>query len=140
MLVGARPLHRQQDRATPFAADAKSLDEADDRQDNRAPDTDRLVGWHETDREGGEARDQQGRDQRRLAADAVTEVSEYCRADRTGDKPDRVNGKGLENAGEGIRMRKEQLAEDQAGHDAVKEEVVPLDGGADRAGDDGAPQ
>ena len=38
------------------------------------------------------------------------------------------------------RIREEELAEDEPGDDAVEEEVVPLDGGADRAGDDGAAQ
>jgi hypothetical protein len=32
------------------------------------------------------------------------------------------------------------LAEHQAGHGAVDQKIVPLDGGPDRAGDDGAAQ
>jgi len=37
-------------------------------------------------------------------------------------------------------LGKKQLGEHQAGHDAVEEEVVPLDGGADRARDHCAAQ
>ena len=40
----------------------------------------------------------------------------------------------------GSECGKEQLGEHQAGDGAVKEEIVPLDGGADRAGDDGPAQ
>ena len=131
--VGARPFHRQEDRAAPFAADADSLDEADDRQDDGAPDADGLVGRDKSYGEGGEAGDQQGCDQGRLASDAVAVVAEDRSADRAGDEADRIDREGFEDADQRIRMREEQLAEDQAGHGAVEEKIVPLDGCADRA-------
>jgi hypothetical protein len=37
MVVGSRPLHRQQYRTAPLAADPDTLDEAQDRQDDRTP-------------------------------------------------------------------------------------------------------
>ena len=43
--VGPRPLHREQHRAAPLAADADALDEADDRQDDGAPDSDLAHRW-----------------------------------------------------------------------------------------------
>src|SRR3954469_8349197 len=38
------------------------------REDDRAPDPDHIVAWHEADESGGDAGQQQGDDQRRLAA------------------------------------------------------------------------
>ena len=134
MLVGARPFHREQDRAAPFAAHADSLDEADDGQDDGAPDADRIVARHESDGEGGEAGDQQGRDQRRLAPDTVAIVAEDRRADRPGDEAHCVDGEGLQHADQRIRMREEQLAENQTGHGAVEEKIIPFDRRSDRAG------
>ena len=52
MLVGARPFHRQQNRTAPFAADTDPLDEADDGQNDRAPDANRAVSRNETHGEG----------------------------------------------------------------------------------------
>ena len=37
-----------------------------------------------------------------------------------------------------IGVREKKFAENETGHRAVKEKIVPLDGGADRCGDDGA--
>src|SRR5580700_335510 len=136
MLVGACPLHRQQYRAAPFATDPDTLDEADDRQHYRAPDPDRLVSRDQTDREGRQPGDQQGRYQRRLAADAVAVMAEDRGADRTRDKPDGVDREGLQHADQGIGFWEEQLAENQPRNDAVEQEIVPFDRGAHRAGDD----
>ena len=47
VLVRLRPLHREQHRAAPFAADADALDEAQHRQDDRAPDADRCIAGDE---------------------------------------------------------------------------------------------
>src|SRR5712692_4689177 len=54
MGVRPRPFHRQQYRATPFAADAHPLDEADGGQDDGAPDADLAVGRDEADGKGRE--------------------------------------------------------------------------------------
>src|SRR6516165_2489734 len=79
--VGARPFHGQQHRPAPFTADTYALDEANDCQDDGAPDADRLVGRNEADGEGREPGQEQGRDQRSLAADAVAIVAEDHRSD-----------------------------------------------------------
>ena len=71
VLVGPCPLHREQHRAAPLAADADALDEADDGEDHGTPDSDRLISGDDADRRGGKPGQQQCRDQRRLAADAV---------------------------------------------------------------------
>jgi hypothetical protein len=140
MLVRARPFHRQQHRTAPFATDSDPLDKADDRQDDGAPDADRLVTRDKTDRKGRKPRDQEGCDQRRLAADAVAVMAEDCRADWPGDEANCINGKGLQHPDQWVGLGKEELAEDQTGDDAVEQEVVPLDRRADGAGDYGPPQ
>src|SRR6516162_9866896 len=135
MLVGARPLHRQQHRATPFAADANTLDEADDRQDDRTPDSDRLIGGDEANRRSGKTGQKQGGYERGLAADAVAKVAEDRRTNRPCDETDRIDGERFQHSNQGIGLRKEELAENQAGYRAVKQEIVPFDRGAYGAGD-----
>ena len=49
MSIRLCPFHRQQHGASPLAADADTLDEAEQRQQHGAPDADLLVGWHEGD-------------------------------------------------------------------------------------------
>ena len=102
MLVGPRPLHCEQHRAAPLAADADALDEADDGQDDRPPDSDGLIGRDDADRRGGKPGQQQCRYQRRLAADAVSKVAEDRGADRPGDESDRVDRKRFQHANQGI--------------------------------------
>src|SRR5208337_3276365 len=75
-------------------------------------------------------------DQRRLAADAVAVMAEDRRTDRPPDEADEICREGQERGGGRIRVREIELAEDQSGGGTVEEEVVPLDGGADRGGDD----
>ena len=138
--IALGPFHGQQHRAAPLAADPDALDEAQDGQQDRTPDSDLVVGRNERDREGRDAHQQQGRDQRRLAADAIAVVAEDRGADRPRDEPDRVDAERLQRADQRIGVREVQLGEDQAGDGAVEEEVVPLDGGADGARDDRAPE
>jgi hypothetical protein len=45
----------------------------------------------------------------------------------------RVYTERFEGADKGVRVRKEQLCEDEPSHNAVEEKIVPLDGRADRA-------
>ena len=121
--------------AAVLTADADALQDPQHHQQQRRPEADLVVGRQQADRRHADAHDHQGPDQHGLAADAVAEVAEDQPADRAGHKPD---GEGAE-AGE-LRRRagqavEEELVEDQPGSHAVEEEVVPLDGGADGAGD-----
>jgi hypothetical protein len=65
-------------------------------------------------------------------------VTKDCCADRARDKTHEIDGERFQDADQRVGFREEQLGEDEAGDDAVEEEVVPFDGGADRAGDNGA--
>jgi hypothetical protein len=63
-------------------------------------------------------------------------MAEYRRADRASDKADEIGAKGRQRRRQCILVGKIELAEHQSGRGAVKEEVVPLDGGADGRCDD----
>jgi hypothetical protein len=56
------------------------------------------------------------------------------------DEADGVDQKRLERADQRVGLREIEFREHQPRHRAVKKEVVPLDGGADGAGDDRAAQ
>src|SRR5579883_3548403 len=59
-------------------------------------------------------------------------------ADRARDEAHEIDAEGAERRCERRLVRKEELAEDEPGHRAVEEKIIPLDGGADGGGDDGA--
>src|SRR5215470_12857006 len=59
-------------------------------------------------------------------------------ADRTRDKADKINAKRVERRGQWVFVREEELAEDEAGHRAVQQKIVPLDRGSYCCGDNGA--
>jgi hypothetical protein len=61
-------------------------------------------------------------------------------ANRPRHEPDRIDAEGLQRADQRIGMGKEQLGENQPGDRAVEEEIVPLDGSPNRAGNNGAAQ
>ena len=63
-------------------------------------------------------------------------MAEHQPADRPGDEAERIGGERQHGAGQRVGLGEEQLVEHQRRGGAVEEEVVPLDGGADQAGDD----
>jgi hypothetical protein len=82
------------------------LVEADDSQDDCTPDADLVVGRDKADRRSGKSRPQQRGDQRSLATDAVAIVAEDRGANRPGDEPHCVDGKGLQHANQGSGLGK----------------------------------
>ena len=140
VLVGASPFHREQDRATPFTADADALDQPNNRQQHRAPDADAFIGRHKADRDRRETGHQKGCDQCCLASDSIAPMTENRCPDRSSDKTDEENPECLQDADERVGAGKEELAEDQPRHLSVKQEIVPLDRCADGAGNDSAAQ
>jgi hypothetical protein len=72
-------------------------------------------------------------DKHRLAADAVAVVTEDQSADGACGEADGERPERGERADSGLRLREEQLVEDERRGGAVQEEVVPLDRGADEA-------
>ena len=136
--LGVAPLHAQRHRAAPLAADADPLDQAQQDEQRRRPEAERGVAGQHADERAGDAHQQQGRDQRGLAADPIAEVAEDGRADGAGGEAHGVGRERGERARVGARAREEQMREDQRRGRPVQEEVVPLDRGADGAGDHGA--
>ena len=59
---------------------------------------------------------------------------------RARDEAHCINREGLERPHRGIRIREEQLRENEAGDGAVEKEIVPLDRGADGGRNDCAAQ
>jgi hypothetical protein len=72
-------------------------------------------------------------DKHRLAADAVAVVTEDQSADGACGEADGERPERGERADSGLRLREEQLVEDERRRGPVQEEVVPLDRGTDEA-------
>ena len=129
------PLHRQQHRAAPLTADREALQQPQQHEQDRRGS--RSCPCPAADRPAVVERPitEQGDDQGRLAADPVTPVTEDRGADRAGGEPHGVRRERLEPTGVLRRRGEEQRREDEGGGGVVEEEVVPLDGGADGAGE-----
>ena len=135
--AGVAVLGDDQHRAAPLAADARSPGPA--RQTSSRigrRDADRGVRRQQADREGREPIISRRDDEHLLAADPVTEVAEDHAAERPRHEPEGVGAERQQRAGRPGRVGEEQRAEDEGGRRPVEEEVVPLDGGADQAGED----
>ena len=131
---------RQQDRAAPLPADPNALKDAQHRQQQWSPRADPIVRRQEPDEQRAQPHQEQGSHERRLAADAVPKIAEDHTPQRPGDEADRVGAEGQELSRKRAELRKEQLPKNQRRRRAVQEEVVPLDGRADGAGNDGFDQ
>jgi hypothetical protein len=137
LAVMARPLHREENRAAPLAAHADALERAQDGEDHRAPHANPIVARQERHQERRNTHQHQGGDERGLAADAIAIMTEDEGADRACDEADEINAKRVERRGHWVLVWEEEFTEDEPGHGAVEKEIVPLDRGADRCGDDG---
>src|SRR6266487_2374566 len=140
MPVRLRPFHGEEHRSAPLAADANALDETQRGEENGAPDANLLIRRHERDQESRDAHQQQRRNQRSFAAKPISIVAKNRGANWSSQKTDGVNCERFQRADERVGSREIQPGKDKTGDGAVEEEVVPLDGGADRARDNGAPQ
>ena len=133
VLVGV--FQRHQRGAAPFAADGEALDQPQQDQQDRGESADGVVGREQADGEAGHAHQGHGQHEHGFAADPVTEVTEDHPAQRPDDVPD---GEGAERGDGGdhrAQVGEEQLPEHQRGGGAVEQEVVELDGAAQKAGE-----
>jgi hypothetical protein len=128
-------LHRDQHRAAPLAADGEALRDPQHDQQDRCGHPDLLVGGQQPDQEGRDAHRHQRGDEGHLPADLVADVPEDHAAERARDEPDGERAERREGAGERGRAGEELAAEHDHRGQRVDEEVVPLDGGADEAGE-----
>jgi hypothetical protein len=58
-------------------------------------------------------------------------VTEDRSSDRPSDEADEIGAEGGQRRGQRVLVWKVELAENEPGSRAVKEEIVPFDGGAD---------
>ena len=114
---------------------AEALAEAQHAEQQRRPVADAVVAGEDADQGGGHPHQQQRGDQGRLAPDAVAEVAEQRRAQRTGEEGDAEGEEGAEHLRGAGCLREEYRTDHQGGGSGIDVEIVELDGGADEAGD-----
>ena len=132
--VRRRVLDRHRHAPAVLAADADALEQAQHDQRDWRGDADLRIGRHEADQESAEPHDQDGEEQRGLAADAVAEMAKQHAAKRPGAITDEERCEGEQRADQRIGARKEHLVEDERGRGRIQREVVILDHVADGAG------
>jgi hypothetical protein len=130
-----RMLHGHQHRTAPLAANPKALREPQRHQTHRRPRPDLVVGRQQADGKRRQAHDCEGEHEHRLAADAVAVMPDDDAANRTRDETDRVRAERRQRPCQRIERRKVQTIEHERCGGAIEEEVVPLDRGADEAGE-----
>ncbi|MNF57492.1 hypothetical protein D3C84_390230 [compost metagenome] len=117
----------QQNRAAPFATESEALDQPQQHQQHRRGVTDLVEARQATHQEGGDADHDQAQLQQAFAAEFVTVVTEYQTAQRPGEKADRVQGEGGDDAVDGaVGLAEKQLAENQCRGGAVEKEFIPF--------------
>ena len=126
-------LRRQQRCAAPFTAQPQALAEAQHAQQDRRPGPDAVVTRQHADQRGAYAHQQQGGHQGRFAPDAVAEVAEQRRAQRSGKERDTEGEERRQHLRGAGGLRKEHRADHQRCRSGIDVEVVELDGGTDEA-------
>jgi hypothetical protein len=94
---------------------------------------DRVVGGQHPDDHRRHAHGQECGDQRRLAADAIAEMTEERRSDRSSEECDAEGSERGEDGGRRIRRGKKEPRENKDCRRRVNVEVEELDGRADQA-------
>ena len=131
--VGRRLLDDEDDRSRVFAADRQALHHAQQREQDRRRNPERLVVGQNADQEGrnGHRRDREG--QRRAAAEPVADRPDHRAADRPHQEAHGENPEGREDLSDGILAGKKS-ATDRGGEIAVNRKIIPFEHVADRAG------
>ena len=130
-------LDGQQYGAGPLAAERESLRNPKQQQQHRGEHADLRGGGQQPHQSRGAAHQKHRQCQGLLTADAISDVAEYEPADGPDDEPDGERREGQQRPHERTLVREERVVEDEACSGGVEEEVVPLDGGADEAGQQG---
>ena len=124
-----------EDGAAPLRAEGQALDDADKHQQSRSQQTHLGVGGEQADDESGDAHEDQGGHQDRLAADLVPEVPADDAADRARRESDTQGGEGSQGSGHRIAGGEEGRTEVQGSRCAEADEVIGFDDGADAGAD-----
>ncbi|MGY3462241.1 hypothetical protein ACVWW5_007691 [Bradyrhizobium sp. LM3.4] len=125
-------------RTAIFTAERQALGEAQRDQDDRGRDANgRRVG-QQADDEGRQTHDQDGDEECVFAADDVADTAEHDRAERAHQEACR-EGQQREDVAGCRGIGREELRADDAGQRPVKIEVVPLEDGTERGGENDEP-
>ncbi len=127
-------LSGQQHRPAPLATQPQALAEAAQRQQRGGPQANLCMGGQQADQHRGQPHGQQRSHQGGLAADAIAEMAEHCRANRACDEGHREGCQRLQQGCLFAAVREEQVREHQHGGRGVDVEIEEFDGGADQAG------
>jgi hypothetical protein len=125
-------------RPAVLAAERQALDQAHDDQHHRRRHPDGRVGRQQPDHEGRQPHQQHGDQEGVLAAPQVAQPAEHQGPERAHREAGGEGQQGEDVAGGGVHPR-EELGGDDRRQGAVEVEVVPLDHGADRRGQDHQP-
>ncbi len=125
-------------RAAVLATEREALGEAQRHQQDRRPDADLRIGRQHADQRRRQAHDDDRDEEGVLAADQVADAPEQERAQRAHGE---AGAEGREAREERRRVvaRREEERREEHGEGAVQVEVVPLEDGAERGGEDHLP-
>jgi hypothetical protein len=115
--------------------DAGFVEEAQKDEEGRGPEAGLGIGGKHADEGRGATHQADGDEEGVFAADPVAIMAEHHCADGPHAKAGAEGGEAGERGGGGIVDREEELA-DEGGEDAVEEEIIPFEHGAQRRGDD----
>ena len=124
--------------AAVLAAQRQALREAQHHQEHRRREADGLEPGQEAHQDGGDAHHRDGDEEGVLASDEVADAAEDQRAEGADQEACRVRAEGAEQRRGHVTGGKEHAGE-EGREDRVEVEVVPLEDGADRRGDDDQP-
>jgi hypothetical protein len=129
------PLQGQQDGATPLPAQSEADAGPQQEQQRGRGWPDLGVGGQQADRGTGQAAEQQGRDQRGLAAHPIAETAEEGGAEEAGTERDTQTQVARQDAGQRVVGGEEEAAQGEGHQQPVQDRVVPLHRGADGRAD-----
>jgi hypothetical protein len=96
------------------------------------------VGRQQSDRHRPQSHHQQRAQQHGLAAQAVAEMPKHEAPERACEESDRESRKDGDRGGELIDFREKELIKNQRRDQAIDEEIIPFNRGADGTGDQNA--
>ena len=92
------------------------------------------ISWQETHQCRSDTHEQEGRDQRRFPANAITKPAKEGATYGTCKETYKVGRERRDGTGDRIKRWEEDFREDGCGKKAVQEEIIPFDGCANGAG------
>ncbi|MGY3510032.1 hypothetical protein ACVIQY_003007 [Bradyrhizobium sp. USDA 3051] len=125
-------------RTAIFTAEREALGETQRDQDDRGRDADGGSVGQQADDESRQTHDQDGDEESVFAADDVADTAEHDRAERAHQEAGR-EGQQREDVAGCRRIGREELRADDAGQRTVEIEIVPLEDGTERGGENDEP-